>query len=34
MHAVRLDDATHMVHLDRPDAVGRLVREFVLGRGA
>jgi pimeloyl-ACP methyl ester carboxylesterase len=34
VHAVRLDDATHMVHLDRPEAVGRLVREFVLGPSA
>lgn len=32
IQAVRVDDAAHMVHLDTPYTVGRLIREFVLAQ--
>ncbi|TVT20066.1 alpha/beta hydrolase [Amycolatopsis rhizosphaerae] len=30
VRAVRIDGAAHMVHLDAPEVVGRLIRDFVL----
>jgi pimeloyl-ACP methyl ester carboxylesterase len=32
VQAIRIEDASHMVHLDAPDTVGRLIRDFALAR--
>jgi pimeloyl-ACP methyl ester carboxylesterase len=31
VHAVRIDNAAHMVHLDTPHKVGRLIHDLILG---